>query len=308
MGEEVMKKYDVDLLETYPEPLKIKTSLGTEWNSLFDLSFVPEECKWINWIKTQAPYEVPIGGTFAKVIVPTIDSIRTNSLVDRLLTNKKHTLLCGSTGTGKSISIINQLNDSFQNDDWTFLSLAFSAQTSANQTQNIIDGSMDRRRKGVWGPKLGKNAIIFVDDLNMPKKEKYFAQPPIELLRQWMDYEGWYELIGEKEFRKTVGITFCAAMQPPGGVKTITNRYVRHYNVLYVEPYSNESLKTIFGNIMEWTFLAQTRYQFSAGVKATKDNVVAATIDTYLEIQQRFRPTPAKSHYTYNLRDVSKVF
>lgn len=100
-----------------------------------------------------------------------------------------------------------------------------------------------------------------------------------------MDYQGWYELIGEKEFRKTVGVTFCAAMQPPGGQKTITNRYIRHYNVIYVEPYSIDSLKTIFGCIMEWMFLAQTRYYFTAGVKATKDNVVSATIDTYFEIQ-----------------------
>jgi len=36
--------------------------------------------------------------------------------------------------------------------------------------------------------------------------------------------------------------------------------------------------------------------------------MVVATIQTYQEIQKRFRPTPAKSHYTYNLRDVSKVF
>lgn len=126
-------------------------------------------------MKTQDPYEVPVGESYAKVIVPTIDSIRTNSIVLRMLTNMKHTLLCGLTGTGKSISVLNQLNDSFQNENWTYLSLAFSAQTSANQTQSIIDGSMDRRRKGVWGPKVGKKAIIFVDDLNMPMKEKYGA-------------------------------------------------------------------------------------------------------------------------------------
>jgi|Transcript_6477 dynein heavy chain len=97
-------------------------------------------------------------------------------------------------------------------------------------------------------------------------------------------------------------------MQPPGSQKTITNRYIRHFNVIYVEPYSDASLQTIFGSVMDWMFKSQTKYQYSQGVQSCKENMVVATIQTYQEIMRRFRPTPAKSHYTYNLRDVSKVF
>ncbi len=37
-------------------------------------------------------------------------------------------------------------------------------------------------------------------------------------------------------------------------------------------------------------------------------NFVDATSDMYAKITQDLKPTPAKSHYTFNLRDMSKVF
>ncbi|KAF1778944.1 P-loop containing nucleoside triphosphate hydrolase [Phytophthora cactorum] len=196
------------------------------------------------------------------------------------------------------------LNEVLPQDQNSVIMLSFSAKTSANMTQNIIDGKLDKRRKGVFGPPLGKNAIVFVDDLNMPLVETYGAQPPIELVRQLIDSEGYYDL-KEMSWRKIVDTIVLAAMGPPGGGRNnVTPRLLRHFNLLCFSEFDDTTLTRIFTTILNWYFGSNP---FIPEVKRLSEAVVSATLELYQSAMMSLLPTPKKSHYTFNLRDFSRI-
>ena len=100
---------------------------------------------------------------------------------------------CVATGhyaAGKTV-LVQQALESLNTETDCKLVLNFSAATSSLTTQEIIEGAMEKKSKDKMGPPGGRRMIAFVDDLNMPKKDTFGSQPPLELLRQWMDYGGW---------------------------------------------------------------------------------------------------------------------
>ena len=87
----------------------------------------------------------------------------------------------------------------------------------------------------------------------MPALTEYGAQPPIELIRQWLDFKGWYDRKAVGEFRNLVDINFCCAMGPPGGGRNpVTMRLTRHFNHLSFVDLEDESMLKIFGTILDW--------------------------------------------------------
>ena len=63
-------------------------------------------------------------------------------------------------------------------------------------------------------------------------------------------------------------------------------------------------MKGIFGAILRWLFRV---CEFSAECAALEGEIVDASLQIYKQIQDDLKPTPAKSHYTFNLRDFSKI-
>jgi len=280
------------------------TQLFPEGKLVYDFQFDKTKSKWIPWLETIEETPISDEAEYSQIIVTTMDTVRYNFLIETLITHNKQMLMVGPTGTGKSVYIKNFISGMDDN-KWSYIFMNFSAQTSANMTQDIIDGKLDKRKKGVFGPPVGKNMVVFVDDLNMPQVEEYGAQPPIELLRQFMDHSGWFDR-KELTFRQLIDMQFIAAMGPPGGGRNnVTNRYLRHFCCISVTQFTGETMNKIFSTLVDWWM---KKSNFGQNMTKLRNPLISATIEIFETVQRELLPTPVKSHYTYNLRDVSKVF
>ena len=259
---------------------------------------------WKLWVDTIEKVEIPPKTKFNTIMIPTIDTVRYSYLLDLFIHHNKQCLFVGPTGTGKSVYINNKLLNGLPKDKFLPMFVNFSAQTSSNQVQDIVLSKLDKRRRGVFGPTHGLKSVIFVDDLNMPAREKYGAQPPIELLRQWMDHGQWFDL-KDTSAMQLVDIQFVAAMGPPGGGRNpITGRFLRHLNTISITEFDDTTMKNIFGSILQWHF---TSNNFAASVTNITSQLVSAILDVYQGAIVNLLPTPAKSHYVFNLRDFARV-
>lgn len=145
--------------------------------------------------------------------------------------------------------------------------------------------------------------VTFLDDFNMPAKDTYGSQLALELLRQWIDYEFWYDR--QKQWRIYVKqMILLAAMGPAGGGRQVVSpRTISRFNMINMTFPSEATINRIFGQMLN-----QQLSEFSEEIKRLGQKITTATISLYNAVTKRMLPTPAKMHYLFNLRDISRIF
>jgi dynein heavy chain len=103
---------------------------------------------------------------------------------------------------------------------------------------------------------------------------------------------------------KIEDVIMLAAMGPPGGGRSaITNRIVRHFNVIAYTDLDQITIKQIFNSLVKHFFS-----KFENEITNQIEELIDSVLFIYDSVKRELLPTPKKSHYTFNLRDISKVF
>ncbi|RQM24639.1 hypothetical protein B5M09_005107 [Aphanomyces astaci] len=245
-------------------------------------------------------YRILPGTPFYKILVPTVDTLRYGYLLQTLVNGGLHALIVGDTGVGKTSMIQKELDG--LNDTYQRLVMNFSSATSSSTTQDVIENVMEKRSMNRFGPMGGKKLVTFVDDMNMPAKDEFGSQPPLELLRQWVDYGCWYDR-KKQSLKYFVDMQLVGSMGPPGGGRSvISSRFQSRFNLINLTFPEATQLRRIFE-----TMLVPKLSEFDDEIKPLGVPLVSATIQIYQAVEATFLPTPQNCHYLFNLRDMAKV-
>ena len=109
----------------------------------------------------------------------------------------------------------------------------------------------------------------------------------------------------DNTFKQITHTAILAAMAPVGGGRNPTSpRTLRHFTLVGIAEFDDATMRAIYTAIVKWQFY---RLDFDNAVKELSPMIVSATMMLYKRACATLKPTPTKSHYTFNLRDFGRV-
>ncbi|CAD8170768.1 unnamed protein product [Paramecium pentaurelia] len=271
--------------------------------NIYDFFYDPELLKWRIWKELLQDSSIPDNIAYQEILVETSESLRITAIIDKCINRHSPLLIIGPSGVGKTCYIRKHIS---QLQNYLNIFVNFSATTSANKTQMIIDSKVERKRKGYYGPPLGFIGLIYIDDMNMPAPDKYGTQAPLELIRQFFGTKGWYG--NDRQFMHILDCNIIASMGLPGGGRSfVSQRLLRFFQIVSIVTPDTNNIVHIFTSIISWHLNNIKIENTDNDIRKSFGYAIEATIDLYTQIRDQLKATPKKSWYILNMRDISRI-
>ncbi|KAL3288579.1 hypothetical protein HHI36_003018 [Cryptolaemus montrouzieri] len=283
---------------------EFKTVKFPSSGNVFSFYIDPETMKFLPWTELVPHFEFDSDIPLQSTLVETNETTRIKFFVNHLTKRKIPVMLVGPPGSGKSV-ILNGIMENLP-DQYLVTRIPFNFYTTSELLQHILEKPLEKKAGRVFAPSGGKNLIYLIDDMNMPEVDKYFTVQPHTLIKQYMDYQHWYDR-QKLALKEIHNVQFISSMNPNAGSFTIDPRLQRHFCVFAVSFPSHECSFHIYSSILKAHF-EMPHLKFSTSVSKRCTSIVNTSLALHARISQTFLPTAIKFHYCFTLRDVSNVF
>ncbi|CAK5084784.1 unnamed protein product [Meloidogyne enterolobii] len=264
--------------------------------------YVPPTGDWTPWSDKVPQIEIQSDKIVdTSTVIPTMDTVRHESLLNTWLNERKPLVLCGPPGSGKTMTLLSALR-SFP--DMDVINVNFSSSTTPELLLKNFDHYCEYRRTPngvVLSPiQITRWLVIFCDEINLPQLDKYGTQRVISFMRQLVEQNGFYRT-SDKSWVSLERIQFVGACNPPTdpGRNPLSSRFLRHVPVIYVDYPGETSLIQIYGTFAR-AMLRPITQLHGKDVPLTD-----AIVEFYQRSQEHFTQDD-QPHYVYSPRELTR--